>query len=163
MGLIAVCQLWSMLLRRRWSGHNDVVNLVQDSIGGDQIAFCNSGIFDLGTAVTSDAQMLARNRFDRAYKWPVGGYDASTADNIVDNVRLDLSFEFGLALGRLALAGHAELFEHIILGHKKRETIRFIGQHLGQIGLAHQLQELAVVGISFQRIEQILSGRAEQK
>lgn len=139
-----------MLLCWRRPRHNDVVNLVQDSIGGDEIAFCHTGIFDLGSAVTGDAQMLARDGFDGAYEWPVGGYNASTADNIVDNVRLDLGLELGLALGGLGLDGLAELLKHIILGHKEREAIRFIGQQVGQIGLAHQLQELAVVGIGLQ-------------
>lgn len=96
--------------------------------------------------------MLTRNGFNGTHEWPVGGNDASTADHIVDNVRLHLRFQLGLGLcARLGFARLAELLEHIVLGHQQRKAIRLVRQQMGQVSLAYQLQEFAVVGIGFQR------------
>lgn len=142
------------------SGHNDIVDLVQNSVGSHHIAFSNSGILDLRTAIACNAKMMTRDGFDGAHKWPIGGNDASTADHIVDNMRLDLSHKLGLTLcGRPGLAGLAQLIEYIVLGHQERKAVRIICQQMGQVRLADQFQEFGVVRIDLQRFEQVLSGR----
>lgn len=140
-----------------WSGHYDIIDLVQNSICGHNITLGDSSILNLWTTIACDAQMLTRNGFNGAHEGPIGRNDASTADNIVDNVRLDLRLQFSLGLCvRLGFARLTELFEHIVLGHQQREAIGFVCQQMGQVGLTHQFQEFAVVRIGLQRFQQVL-------
>lgn len=149
-------QLWSAMLLW-WSRYNDIVDLVQNSICGHNVTLGDSSIFNLGTTIASNAQMLTRNGFNGAHERPIGRNDASTADNIVDNVCLNLCLQLSLSLcARFRFARLTELFEHIVLGHQQRKTIRFVRQQMSQVSLAHQLQEFAIVGIGLQRCEQVL-------
>lgn len=134
---------------------DDVVNLVNNSIRGDDIALGNASVLHLRATVAVQLQTLLIDGFRSANEWPIGLYDSGTANHVRDDVRSNDVIQIVRALHRF-IEPFLDFQEYVILRHKHGQTFVRGTEKFGEIRLFDQLQEHAVIGIGSEGSKDIL-------
>lgn len=115
------------------SNGDDVVDLMDNSIGGDRITFNNSSILDFWTAGTIRSQLNVVETGDGAKEGPLGFGEARTAFNPANDVIVDDMLQ-GDGFGYNVVVPLANLLEYRIDWCEHCERFGLISEELRHVG-----------------------------
>lgn len=118
--------------------HTDhIVDLMNNSILGNNITFCYACILHLGAAITVQLQPLLVNGLDGADERPVGLDDSGAADDVRHDVRPDDVLQLFGVVHRLVVP-LLDLEEDVVFGHENGEALVGGVQEVREVGLLDQ-------------------------